>query len=62
MFVFPRHVQERVVKILKSDNKKLPDDRKVSLLRATTMHEVDHLVSFHLVLLHSSSCIYPYDV
>ncbi|MPC33458.1 S1 RNA-binding domain-containing protein 1 [Portunus trituberculatus] len=40
-----RHVQERVVKILKTDNKKLPDDRKVSLLRATTMHEVEHLTA-----------------
>lgn len=46
MFVmFQRHVQERVLKILKSDNKKLPEDRKASLLCATTMHEVEHLVS-----------------
>ncbi|XP_068247368.1 S1 RNA-binding domain-containing protein 1 [Palaemon carinicauda] len=40
-----KHVQERVVKILKSDNKKLPEERKASLLCATTMHEVEHLTA-----------------
>ncbi|XP_045596104.1 S1 RNA-binding domain-containing protein 1 isoform X2 [Procambarus clarkii] len=40
-----KHVQERVVKILKGDRKKLPEDRKASLLRATTMHEVEHLTA-----------------
>ncbi|KAK7082641.1 Nucleic acid binding [Halocaridina rubra] len=40
-----KHVQERVVKILKTDNKKLPAERKASLLSATTMHEVEHLTA-----------------
>lgn len=34
------------MKVLKGgDRKKLPEERKASLLRATTMHEVEHLVS-----------------
>ncbi|KAK3857870.1 hypothetical protein Pcinc_035916 [Petrolisthes cinctipes] len=41
-----KHVQERVVKVLKGgDRKKLPMERKASLLRATTMHEVEHLTA-----------------
>ncbi|XP_063585380.1 S1 RNA-binding domain-containing protein 1-like [Penaeus indicus] len=40
-----KHVQERVLKILKGDRKRLPEDRKASLLRATTMHEVEHLTA-----------------
>lgn len=36
------------MKVLKGgDRKKLPEERKASLLRATTMHEVEHLVSVY---------------
>ncbi|KAG7158514.1 S1 RNA-binding domain-containing protein 1-like [Homarus americanus] len=40
-----KHVQERVLKVLKGNRKCLPEDRKASLLRATTMHEVEHLTA-----------------
>ncbi|XP_076062229.1 S1 RNA-binding domain-containing protein 1 isoform X3 [Oratosquilla oratoria] len=40
-----KHVQERVVKVLKQDKGKIPEDRKASLLSATTMHEVEHLTA-----------------
>ncbi|CAL4124636.1 unnamed protein product [Meganyctiphanes norvegica] len=42
-----KHVQEKVVKILKNPDCKIkiPEDRKVALLNATTMHEVDHLTA-----------------
>lgn len=42
-----KHVQEKVTKILKNTEvkKKIPEDRKVALLNATTMHEVDHLTA-----------------
>lgn len=59
--MFSRHVQERVLKILKTDKQKLPEDRKASLLCATTMHEVEHLVSAeNLLVVMWLLCIYDH--
>ncbi|KAL7639440.1 UNVERIFIED_CONTAM: hypothetical protein RMT77_009941 [Armadillidium vulgare] len=40
-----KQVQEKVSKIIKSDNYKIPEDRKACLLHATSLHEVEHLTA-----------------
>ena len=40
-------MQEKVVKVLKNPAIIVPNDRKASLLSATTVHEVEHLTAVY---------------